>query len=151
MLLRFNLDHQPFVQKLNALSSLSHFLSRVKKDGFSLNPSSSKLVILNNEIVSSRHIPLVALNEGILLTIEGIRNTREYKSIIATLEEEQAILCHNCIDSRILLFYYLLKYPPSKVEEDLLKFYHSESCYCLSFSYFKEMFYKSLKNWESEQ
>lgn len=145
MLLRFNLDHQPFVQKLNTLSPLSHFLSNLKKEGFSLNPSSSKLVILNNELVSSRHIPLISLNEGSLLTIEGIRNTREYKKITGILKDEKVNFCYNCYSSRILLFYYLLKYPPSKLEEDLLKFYHSESCYCLSFSYFKDLFYKTLE------
>lgn len=145
MLLRFNLDHQPFVQKLNTLSPLSYFLSSLKKEGFSLNPSSSKLVILNNELVSSRHIPLIALNEGNLLTTEGIQNTKEYKKIIEILRNEKATFCYNCYSSRILLFYYLLKYPPSKLEEDLLKFYHSESCYCLSFTYFKEIFYKALE------
>ncbi|BCR21975.1 hypothetical protein [Borrelia sp. HM] len=97
------------------------------------------LVLLDLKPVYSFLVPAFMLNGRSIITVEGLKNTTFYESLLNVLLTNDISFCANCFSSNALLFYYFLKHKVI-IRTDILGYYNILKCYCIDVNTFLELY-----------
>ncbi len=92
------------------------------------------LVVLNDELVPSCMVPIFSVFRGTVLTIEGFRDTPDYRDIEHAFLAEDVAPCGSCAAAKILTTHVLLKENPNPTEKQIRKALSGVLCRCTSFT-----------------
>ncbi|MGP1576343.1 MAG: (2Fe-2S)-binding protein [Treponema sp.] len=88
-------------------------------------------VLIDNRPVPSCMIPIFAVNDKHIITLDEFQKTDEYTRIMTAFEKNGVTLCGFCTASTVFTAYYLLqKYKPL-TEADIRNAYIGTVCRCL--------------------
>lgn len=90
------------------------------------------LVLLNGDLVPSCMVPAFSAFRGTVLTIEGFRETPEYRDIEAGFLEAETSPCGFCSSAKILTTHVLLEENPNPSEALIRKALSGILCRCTS-------------------
>jgi len=87
------------------------------------------LVILNDELVPSCMVPVFSVFQGRVVTIEGFRETSDFRDIEHAFLAEVAP-CPSCGPAKVLTTHMLLKRFPNPTEKQIRRALSRVSCRC---------------------
>ncbi len=90
-------------------------------------------VIKDGKIVTSCIIPVGAVENSEILTIEGIRESEKGKCIIEAFADGGAVQCGFCIPGMVIAAYVLLDENPDADEEDIRLAISGNICRCTGY------------------
>ncbi len=90
-------------------------------------------VLIDGRMALACITPVGQVRNKSVLTVEGIRDTREFSILKRSLEEYGAIQCGFCIPGMVLAAYSLLKSTPNPREEDIREAISGNLCRCTGY------------------
>lgn len=103
------------------------------KEGCGEGECGACAVLLDGRLVHSCLVPLGNVKGKEVLTIEGIKNTEEYKVIEEAFLDAGSVQCGFCTPGFVMNTYYLLKNNPDPREEDIKKAISGNLCRCTGY------------------
>ncbi len=91
-------------------------------------------VLINNLISLSCLVPVFSIRGKKIITIEGIRKTKEYSTIIKAFNDAEYDPCNYCRPAKILSLYALLEINLNPDENEILSSLSGTSCYCTGYT-----------------
>lgn len=91
-------------------------------------------VLLDNRPVPSCMIPIFAVNNTHIITLDAFQETVEYARIMTAFEKNGVTLCGFCTASTIFTAYHLLQKKKPLTEEDIRTAYIGTVCRCTDIS-----------------
>ncbi|AHH10738.1 hypothetical protein bcCo53_000554 [Borrelia coriaceae] len=143
ILISFNLNEERLSKSIDLSLSTRDLLIDIFYSGeqnFIENMNKKfSLVLLDLKPIYSSLVPAFMLNGRNIITVEGLKNTTFYETLIKVLLENDFGFCTNCFSSNVLLFYYLLKRKVI-IRTDILGYYNTLKCHCLDVNTFLELY-----------
>ena len=91
-------------------------------------------VLIENSIALSCLVPVFSIRGKKIITIEGIRKTKEYTTILKAFNDAEYDPCSYCRPSKILSLYALLEINLNPDDDEILSSLSGTSCYCTGYS-----------------
>ena len=103
------------------------------KEGCSEGECGACSVLLNGKIVTSCIIPAGAVSGQEVMTIEGVSETEEGKTIVQAFADGGAVQCGFCIPGMVIAAYYLLSNNPDPTEDEIRLGISGNICRCTGY------------------
>lgn len=103
------------------------------KEGCSEGECGACSIILNGKIVTSCLLPVGAIKDQEIYTIEGISQTEKGKIIIDAFADGGAVQCGFCIPGMVIATYCLLNENPNPTEDDIRLGLSGNICRCTGY------------------
>lgn len=104
------------------------------KEGCGQGECGACAVIIDGKLVNSCCFPLANVMGSKVLTIEGLRNTKEFEVLDQCFKEVGAVQCGFCIPAMIMASYALLIRNPKPKEEDIRRGISGNICRCTGYN-----------------
>ncbi|OBR90415.1 MULTISPECIES: (2Fe-2S)-binding protein [Clostridium] len=104
------------------------------KEGCGQGECGACAVIIDGKLVNSCCFPLANVMGSKVLTIEGLRNTKEFEVLDQCFKEAGAVQCGFCIPAMIMASYVLLIENPKPKEEDIRRGISGNICRCTGYN-----------------
>lgn len=103
------------------------------KEGCGEGECGACAVLLDGKLVHSCLVPLANVIGREVITIEGLRNTEEYKVIEEALLDAGSVQCGFCTPGFVMAIYALLKSNPQPDDEEIRKAISGNLCRCTGY------------------
>ena len=103
------------------------------KEGCSEGECGACSVILDGKMVTSCIIPVGAVKDREIMTIEGVRETEKGKVIVQAFADGGAVQCGFCIPGMVIATYCLLNENPDPTEEEIRLGISGNICRCTGY------------------
>ncbi|GLI57066.1 (2Fe-2S)-binding protein [Propionigenium maris DSM 9537] len=90
-------------------------------------------VLIDGRLALACITPVGQVRNKSVLTVEGIRDTREFSILKRSFEEHGSVQCGFCIPGMILAAYSLLKSTPNPREEEIREAISGNLCRCTGY------------------
>ena len=115
------------------------------KEGCSEGECGACSVLLNGEMVTSCIIPIAAVHNQDIKTIEWVRETKLGKAIIESFAQGGAVQCGFCIPGMVIAAYYLLSKKKDVTRAEIRKGISGNMCRCTGYDLIVESIYLASK------
>ncbi len=103
------------------------------KEGCSEGECGACSILMNNRIVTPCLIPVGAAKGQQIMTIEGIKETKEGSVIVQAFADGGAVQCGFCIPGMVIAAYYLLSRNPNPTEDEIRLGISGNICRCTGY------------------
>ena len=103
------------------------------KEGCGEGECGACAVLLDGRLVHSCLVPLANVIGKEVITIEGLKNTKEYKIIEEALLDAGSVQCGFCTPGFVMAIYALLKSNPQPDDEEIRKGISGNLCRCTGY------------------
>ena len=128
---KVNLDVDPSMRLLDVIRNELHLTGT--KEGCGEGECGACTVLLNNKPVNSCLVPVANVMNKEIVTIEGFRETPEYRVIADAFADRGGSQCGFCTPGMILVTYSLLKKNPHPSEEEIRFALSGNLCRCTGY------------------
>ena len=128
---KMNLDLDPSMRLLDVIRNELHLSGT--KEGCGEGECGACTVLVNEEPVNSCLTPIINAANKSIMTIEGFRETPEYKVIADAFADRGGSQCGFCTPGMILVTYSLLKKNPHPSEEEIRFALSGNLCRCTGY------------------
>ena len=128
---KMNLDLHPSMRLLDVIRNELHLSGT--KEGCGEGECGACTVLVNEEPVNSCLTPIINAANKSIMTIEGFRETPEYKVIADAFADRGGSQCGFCTPGMILVTYSLLKKNPHPSEEEIRFALSGNLCRCTGY------------------
>ncbi len=128
---KVSVDVTPSMRLLDVLRNELHLTGT--KEGCGEGECGACTVLVNSEPVNSCLTPVINVEGKELLTIEGFRETPEYRVIADAFADMGGSQCGFCTPGMILVTYALLKKNPHPIEEEIRFALSGNLCRCTGY------------------
>lgn len=111
------------------------------KEGCSEGECGACSILLNGKMVTPCLIPVGAVDNQEILTVEGITKTEKGKIIVQAFADGGAVQCGFCIPGMVVSAYYLLSNTPNPSEDEIRLGISGNICRCTGY----DLIVKSIK------
>ena len=125
------LDLNPSMRLLDVIRKELHLTGT--KEGCGEGECGACVVLVNDEPYNSCLTPVINVQNKTILTIEGFRETKEYRVIADAFAEMGGSQCGFCTPGMILVTYALLKKNPHPTEEEIREALSGNLCRCTGY------------------
>ena len=126
-----NLDINPSMRLLDVIRKELHLTGT--KEGCGEGECGACTVLVNDEPYNSCLTPVINVQNKNILTIEGFRETKEYRVIADAFADMGGSQCGFCTPGMILVTYALLKKNPHPTEEEIRDALSGNLCRCTGY------------------
>ena len=138
MIINFKLNGKPVSVDANPSMSLlyvlrDHFKLTGTKEGCAEGECGACTVLVNNEPYNSCLTPVINVAEKEVITIEGFRETENYKVIADAFADMGGSQCGFCTPGMILATYAVLRVNPHPSEEEIRIALSGNLCRCTGY------------------
>ena len=124
-------DVEPSMRLLDVVRNELHLTGT--KEGCGEGECGACTVLLNGEPVNSCLTPVINVMDREVMTIEGFRETKEYRVIADAFADRGASQCGFCTPGMILVTYSLLKKNPHPSDEEIRLALSGNLCRCTGY------------------
>lgn len=124
-------DVSPSMRLLDVLRSVCHLTG--VKEGCGEGECGACTVLVNDEPYNSCLTPVINVSDKEVLTIEGFRNSKEYRVIADAFASQGGSQCGFCTPGMILASYAVLKKNPHPSEEEVRNALSGNLCRCTGY------------------
>ncbi len=128
---KVNVDADPASRLLDVLRE--KFGLTGVKEGCGEGECGACAVLLDGRLVHSCLVPLANVIGKEVITIEGLKNTKEYKIIEEALLDAGSVQCGFCTPGFVMAIYALLKSNPQPDDEEIRKGISGNLCRCTGY------------------
>ena len=128
---KVTLDVEPSMRLLDVIRNELHLTGT--KEGCGEGECGACTVLVNGEPVNSCLTPIINVADREVLTIEGLRETKEYRVIADAFADRGGSQCGFCTPGMILATYALLKKNPHPSEEEIRFALSGNLCRCTGY------------------
>ncbi|MBQ6921026.1 MAG: (2Fe-2S)-binding protein [Bacilli bacterium] len=128
---KVNLDVEPSMRLLDVIRNELHLTGT--KEGCGEGECGACTVLINEEPVNSCLCPVINAANKNVMTIEGFRETNEYRVIADAFADRGGSQCGFCTPGMILVTYALLKKNPNPSEEEIRFALSGNLCRCTGY------------------
>ena len=125
------LDVDPSMRLLDVIRNELHLTGT--KEGCGEGECGACTVLVKGEPVNSCLMPIINVNGRDVLTIEGLRETKEYRVIADAFADRGGSQCGFCTPGMILVTYALLKKNPHPTDEEIRLALSGNLCRCTGY------------------
>ena len=125
------LNLNPSMRLLDVIRKELHLTGT--KEGCGEGECGACVVLVNDEPYNSCLTPLINVQNKNILTIEGFRETKEYRIIADAFADMGGSQCGFCTPGMILVTYALLKKNPHPSEEEIRSALSGNLCRCTGY------------------
>lgn len=124
-------DVSPSMRLLDVLRNVCHLTG--VKEGCGEGECGACTVLVNDEPYNSCLTPVINVSDKEVLTIEGFRNSKEYRVIADAFASQGGSQCGFCTPGMILASYAVLKKNPHPSEEEVRNALSGNLCRCTGY------------------
>ena len=124
-------DVEPSMRLLDVLRNILHLTGT--KEGCGEGSCGACSVLVDNVPFDSCLTPVINVMNKDVMTIEGIRETKEYETISSSYASMGASQCGFCTPGMIIVTYTLLKNNPNPSEEEIRTALSGNLCRCTGY------------------
>ena len=124
-------DVSPSMRLLDVLRNVLHLTG--VKEGCGEGECGACTVLVNDEPYNSCLTPVINVSDKEVLTIEGFRNSKEYRVIADAFASQGGSQCGFCTPGMILASYAVLKKNPHPSEEEVRNALSGNLCRCTGY------------------
>ena len=124
-------DVSPSMRLLDVLRNVYHLTG--VKEGCGEGECGACTVLVNDEPYNSCLTPVINVSDKEVLTIEGFRNSKEYRVIADAFASQGGSQCGFCTPGMILASYAVLKKNPHPSEEEVRNALSGNLCRCTGY------------------
>ncbi len=124
-------DVSPSMRLLDVLRNACHLTG--VKEGCGEGECGACTVLVNDEPYNSCLTPVINVSDKEVLTIEGFRNSKEYRVIADAFASQGGSQCGFCTPGMILASYAVLKKNPHPSEEEVRNALSGNLCRCTGY------------------
>lgn len=128
---RVTIDVDPSMRLLDVIRDELHLIGT--KEGCGEGECGACTVLVNGEPYNSCLTPVINVQDKEILTIEGFRNTKDYRVIADAFADMGGSQCGFCTPGMILVSYALLKKNPHPSEEEIRFALSGNLCRCTGY------------------
>ena len=128
---KVSLDVDPSMRLLDVIRSELHLTGT--KEGCGEGECGACTVLVNEEPINSCLCPVINVADKNVITIEGFKDSREYRVIADAFADRGGSQCGFCTPGMILVTYSLLKKNPSPTEEEIRFALSGNLCRCTGY------------------
>ena len=128
---KVNIDVNPSMRLLDVIRNELHLTGT--KEGCGEGECGACTVLVNGEPYNSCLTPVINVQNKVLLTIEGFRETKEYQVIADAFADMGGSQCGFCTPGMILVSYALLSKNPHPTEEEIRFALSGNLCRCTGY------------------
>ena len=128
---KVKVDVDPSMRLLDVIRNELHLTGT--KEGCSEGECGACTVLVNGEPYNSCLTPVINVQNKVLLTIEGFRETKEYQVIADAFADMGGSQCGFCTPGMILVSYALLSKNPHPSEEEIRFALSGNLCRCTGY------------------
>ena len=128
---KVNLDVDPSMRLLDVIRNELHLTGT--KEGCGEGECGACTVLVNDEPYNSCLTPVINVKDKEVITIEGFRDTKEYRVIADAFADMGGSQCGFCTPGMILVSYALLKKNPHPSEEEIRFALSGNLCRCTGY------------------
>lgn len=103
------------------------------KEGCSEGECGACSILLNGKMVTSCIIPVGAVADQEVMTIEGVSETEKGKVIVQAFADGGAVQCGFCIPGMVIAAYYLLSSNPNPTDDEIRLGISGNLCRCTGY------------------
>ncbi len=103
------------------------------KEGCGEGECGACAVLLDGKLVHSCLVPMANVMGREVTTVEGLRNTEEYRVIHEALLDAGSVQCGFCTPGFVIAIYALLKNNPNPTESDIRRAISGNLCRCTGY------------------
>ena len=104
------------------------------KEGCGQGECGACAVLLDHQLVNSCLLPMIAVTNRHVLTIEGFRETHRFQILRKCFEEAGAVQCGFCTPGMLMAAEALLSHNPTPTEEDIRIGLSGNLCRCTGYT-----------------
>ena len=128
---KISVDVDPSMRLLDFIRNELHLTGT--KEGCGEGECGACTVLLNGEPVNSCLTPVINAADREVLTIEGFRETKEYRVIADAFADRGGSQCGFCTPGMILVTYALLKKNPNPTDDEIRLALSGNLCRCTGY------------------
>ena len=128
---KVKVDVDPSMRLLDVIRNELHLTGT--KEGCGEGECGACTVLVNGEPYNSCLTPVINIQNKVLLTIEGFRETKEYQIIADAFADMGGSQCGFCTPGMILVSYALLSKNPHPTEEEIRFALSGNLCRCTGY------------------
>ena len=128
---KVKIDVDPSMRLLDVIRNELHLTGT--KEGCGEGECGACTVLVNGEPYNSCLTPVINVQNKVLLTIEGFRETKEYQIIADAFADMGGSQCGFCTPGMILVSYALLSKNPHPTEEEIRFALSGNLCRCTGY------------------
>ena len=128
---KISVDVDPSMRLLDFIRNELHLTGT--KEGCGEGECGACTVLLNGEPVNSCLTPVINAADREVLTIEGFRETKEYRIIADAFADRGGSQCGFCTPGMILVTYALLKKHPNPTDDEIRFALSGNLCRCTGY------------------
>ena len=128
---KVSVDVEPSMRLLDVIRNELHLTGT--KEGCGEGECGACTVLVNEEPVNSCLTPIINVSNRHIMTIEGFRETPEYRVIADAFNDRGGSQCGFCTPGMVLVTYSLLKKNPHPSEEEIRFALSGNLCRCTGY------------------
>lgn len=128
---KVKVDVDPSMRLLDVIRNELHLTGT--KEGCGEGECGACTVLVNGEPYNSCLTPVINVQDKVILTIEGFRETKEYRVIADAFADMGGSQCGFCTPGMILVSYALLSKNPHPTEEEIRFTLSGNLCRCTGY------------------
>ena len=128
---KVKVDVDPSMRLLDVIRNELHLTGT--KEGCGEGECGACTVLVNGEPYNSCLTPVINVQDKVILTIEGFRETKEYRVIADAFADMGGSQCGFCTPGMILVSYALLSKNPHPTEEEIRFALSGNLCRCTGY------------------